>query len=168
MLSLFSIFSTHLPQMNFYCIKLSGLYKLFQTSGNFTKFRQGNQGNTGIFFWHLAGNPVYLLGVTSTGFTLIVLWYVCLYYSLRHLGDGGVNLMPPPPLSCSFLKIASSKERVKPWFFVTFNIILRHIFPENFIEFPQVVQKIWRNYLVIVANFHRFFWFFDITLLQRN
>ena len=33
-------------------------------------------------------------------------------------------------------------EGVKPWFFVTFNIILKHIFPENFIEFPQVVQKI--------------------------
>ena len=30
----------------------------------------------------------------------------------------------------------------KPWFLVTFDIILRHIFPENFIEFPQVVQKI--------------------------
>ena len=39
-------------------------------------------------------------------------------------------------------KGVSSKEREKPWFFVTFNIILRHIFPENFIEFPQVVQKI--------------------------
>ena len=27
-------------------------------------------------------------------------------------------------------------------FFVTFNNILSHIFPENFIEFPQIVQKI--------------------------
>ena len=35
-----------------------------------------------------------------------------------------------------------SKERVKPWFLVTFNIILRHNFPENFIKFPQLVQKI--------------------------
>ena len=35
-------------------------------------------------------------------------------------------------------------ERVKLWLFVTFNIILRHIhiFSENFIEFPQVLQKI--------------------------
>ena len=46
------------------------------------------------------------------------------------------------PLPCGFSKSVSFKERVKPWFFVTFNIILRHIFPENFIEFPQVVQKI--------------------------
>ena len=43
---------------------------------------------------------------------------------------------------CGFLKNVSSKERVKPWFFATFNIISKHIFPENSIEFPQVVQKI--------------------------
>ena len=46
----------------------------------------------------------------------------------------------PPPLG--FSKNVSSKERVKPCFFVTFNIIKSHIFPENFIEDPQVVQKI--------------------------
>ena len=39
-------------------------------------------------------------------------------------------------------KNVPSKERVKPWFFVTFNIIISHIFPENLIEIPQVVQKI--------------------------
>ena len=55
--------------------------------------------------------------------------------------EGGGRLQFDPHL-CDFSKIASSKEREKPWFFVTFNIILRHIFPENFIEFPQVVQKI--------------------------
>ena len=49
---------------------------------------------------------------------------------------------PLPPFLCGSSKNVSSKERVKPWFFVIFNIILRHIFPENFIEFPQVVQKI--------------------------
>ena len=26
-------------------------------------------------------------------------------------------------------------------FFVTFNIIISHIFPENFIDIPQIVQK---------------------------
>ena len=36
----------------------------------------------------------------------------------------------------------SSKGRVKPWFFMTFNIIISYIFPEKFIEIPQVVQKI--------------------------
>ena len=34
--------------------------------------------------------------------------------------------------TCGFSKDASSIERVKPWFFVTFNIIISHIFPENF------------------------------------
>ena len=38
-------------------------------------------------------------------------------------GGGGVKLTPP----CGFLKIVSSIERVEPWFFVTFNIILKHI-----------------------------------------
>ena len=54
-------------------------------------------------------------------------------------GGGGVNLILPP---CGFSKKVSSEEAVKPWFFVTFNIIIRYIFPENFIEIPQVVQKL--------------------------
>ena len=68
---------------------------------------------------------------------------------------GGVNLTPPLPPG-GFSKNVSSKEKVKRWFFVTFNIISRHIFPENFIEFPQVVQKILRNSQSISANFHQF------------
>ena len=70
---------------------------------------------------------------------------------------------------CGFSKIVPSKQRMKLWFFVTFNIISRHIFPENFIELPQVVQKIWRNSLSIVANFHQFssfswiFWHYLVT-----
>ena len=78
------------------------------------------------------------------------------------------NFDPPP---CGFSKNVSSKKRVKPWFFVTFNIITRHIFPENFIEIPQVVQKLWRISLSILAifiDFYQFFGFFDISLLQRN
>ena len=53
---------------------------------------------------------------------------------------GGVNLAPPSPFD--FSENVFSKERVKPRFFVTFNIILRHIFTENFIELLQVAQKI--------------------------
>ena len=55
---------------------------------------------------------------------------------------GGIKLTPPPP--GGFLKNVSSVERVASieGFFVTFNTILKHIFPENFIEFPQFVQKI--------------------------
>ena len=46
----------------------------------------------------------------------------------------------PPP--CDFSKNVSSEERMKPWFFVTFNIILKHIFTENFIEFPPVDEEL--------------------------
>ena len=44
-----------------------------------------------------------------------------------------------PPTHSGFLKNVSSIERVKPWYFMTFNMILKHIFPENFIECSQVV-----------------------------
>ena len=77
------------------------------------------------------------------------------YLTLKKLEEGQLDLL------CGFSKNVSFKERMKPWFFVTVNIILRHIFPENFIEFPLVVQKIRRNFLSILANFHRFssiFW----------
>ena len=47
----------------------------------------------------------------------------------------------------------SSKARVKPWFFVTFNAIISHIFPENFFEIPQVVQKLRRISLSTLAIF---------------
>ena len=37
-------------------------------------------------------------------------------------GGRGGHFDPHPP-SCGFPKNVSSRERVKPWFFVTFNII---------------------------------------------
>ena len=52
--------------------------------------------------------------------------------------EGGGQIDPPP---CGFLKNVSSIERVESCFFVTFNIVLKHIFPENLIEFPQIFQK---------------------------
>ena len=39
-------------------------------------------------------------------------------------------------ITCGFTKNVSLRERVKPWFYVTFQIILSHIFFENFIEIP--------------------------------
>ena len=40
-----------------------------------------------------------------------------------------------------FFETISSKEMVKPCAFVTLNITISHIFPENFIDIPQAVQK---------------------------
>ena len=62
--------------------------------------------------------------------------------TLKWLGMGGRGSQFDFP--CGFLKTVSSKKRVKPWFFVNFNIIVGHIFPENFFEIPQVFQKIWK------------------------
>ena len=56
-------------------------------------------------------------------------------------------------------------------FFVTFNNILSHVFPENFIEFPQIVQKIWifsLSILIIFIIFFFFFFFFDIFTFYKE
>ena len=48
--------------------------------------------------------------------------------------------------SAAFSKDVSSRERVKLWFFVTFNIIIRHIL-QIWLKFTKnlnVVQKIWK------------------------
>ena len=50
----------------------------------------------------------------------------------------------------------------KPSFFVTFDIIIRYIFPENFIEIRRVVWKIWifsSSVLTIFTSFYDF-WIF--------
>ena len=73
------------------------------------------------------------------------------FLTLKRLG--GVQIDPPP---CGFSKNVSSKDRVKPCFIVAFNITLKRIFPENFIGFSKVVQKIWRNSLPILAIFINF------------
>ena len=83
-----------------------------------------------------------------------------IFLILKRLGN---SLAP----SVVFFKDVSAKETVNSWFFVTFNIIISHIIPENFIEIPQVVQKIWRLSLTKFASFidfYQFFGFFDISL----
>ena len=76
-----------------------------------------------------------LLVVTMLNIKVTVIRTNLYLLNLKQLGE--VNLAPLLP--CGFLKNVSSKEMVKPWFFVTFNIIIRHIFSENFSEIPQVV-----------------------------
>ena len=66
--------------------------------------------------------------------------YQCSYKKLTLKQQGGQFKPPSPPLW--FFENVYSKERVKPCLFATFNIIISHIFPENFTEIPQVVQKI--------------------------
>ena len=88
---------------------------------------------------------------------------------LAQMPGGGSYWPPAPPPPLWF--VVSSKEKVKPRFFVTFNIILKHVLPENFIEFTQVVQKIWKNslsILVIFINFLQFFWIFGHYLVTKK
>ena len=85
---------------------------------------------------------------------------------LKRLGEG-VNLTPPS----GFSKSVSSKERKEPWVFVTYNIIISHIFSEHFIEIHQFFQNIWSfsmSILAIFINFHRFFWFFFLYILSTK
>ena len=56
-------------------------------------------------------------------------------------------------------------------FFFTFNIILSQIFPEHLIKISQVVQRIWRFFVSLLAifiNFHQFFWLFWHFLFTNN
>ena len=95
---------------------------------------------------------------------LIGFWTIVLCLNLKQLER---QFNPP----CSFSKNVSSKERLKRWFFVTFNIIIGHIFPKNFIEIPQGFQKTWNislSTLAISIYFYQFFGFFDISLFKRN
>ena len=86
--------------------------------------------------------------------------------NLQRLGVGQFDI-PPPPKPCGFSKNVSSRERVKPCFFVTFDIIIGYNFPENFIE----ILKLFRRYEDLSVNinyFHQLFAFSGIYLLQRN
>ena len=67
-------------------------------------------------------------------------WGKALYVELTLKRLERANLTPT--LKNVSSKNVSSKERVKPCDFVTFNIIISHIFPEYFIKIRQVVEKI--------------------------
>ena len=90
--------------------------------------------------------------------------YLCNDYKVNPLKTGvcGGVVLPPPPLWFSINE--SSRERVKPWFFVTFNIIISHNFPWNSSICPEDIKI----FPISVSYFHQFFRFSNISLLQRN
>ena len=117
-----------------------------------------------IFFF----NRFFLEGNCWATPILLISWFInfnTLYFilTLICLIDVGSTWSP----HCAFLKNVSSIEWMEPWLFVTFNIILKHIFLENFINFPQVFQKIWRNSLSILTVFINFINFLDCLTLPR-
>ena len=65
-----------------------------------------------------------------------------------------------------FSKIVKQIERVKPWFFLFFFWLLRHILPEHFIEIYHVFERIRRfppSILTTFINFSDFFLHFIVT-----
>ena len=74
------------------------------------------------------------------------------------------------PPTCGFFKNVSfrERERVKPWLFVTFNNIISQIFPENFIEIPEVVKKIWKFSWSMLTVFIDFADFLTYTCYKKT
>ena len=55
-----------------------------------------------------------------------------------------------------FQRCFFQRDRVKLWFFVTLNFIIRDIFPENLIKISQNVQRICRFSSSILTGFINF------------
>ena len=78
--------------------------------------------------------------------------------SVSHVYACNMNILNPKKAGgqfdpfCGFSVNLSSKERSKPWFFVTFSIIISHIFPENFIKIPQIMKC----FSINISYFRRF------------
>ena len=64
------------------------------------------------------------------------------YYFInpKEAGEGGGSDQFDTP--SDFSKNMFFREMVKPWFLVTYNIIISHIFLENCNVIPQVIQKL--------------------------
>ena len=78
------------------------------------------------------------IGISIKNIIIIIIIIIVIIIIIATLTLKRLNLTP----FCGFSKNESSEERMKPWFFATFNIAITHIFPQNFIEIPRVVQKI--------------------------
>ena len=72
--------------------------------------------------------------------TLIYMILLDQKLTLKRLG-GQFDPPTPTPTLCGFSKNLSSKERLKPWFFETFNIIISGIFPEISLKFLKSFRK---------------------------
>ena len=78
-----------------------------------------------------------------------------------------ISLIPP---SSGFLKNVSCRKRVGP-LFMTFNIIVSHIFPENFIKFPLLCSENMKTISVNISYFQQFpsiFWIFGYFLVTKK
>ena len=84
------------------------------------------------------------------------------YVSYLHNEDTFYLLNSKKAGGRGFSKNVFCKEGMKPVFSLALNIVISHIFPENFIGITQVVQK---TFSISISYFHPFFVFFDIPLI---
>ena len=68
----------------------------------------------------------------------------------------GIFYKSNPKTAGRFLTLKLFRKRVKPRILVVYNIIITYIFPENFIEITQIVQKIWIFSSSILTIFNNF------------
>ena len=78
---------------------------------------------------------------------------------------GGVSIWPLP---CGFTKNVFFGERMGSWFFMTFNITINDIIPENFTEIPQLVRKIWRLSSLILTTFINYLDFLHFLVAKKK
>ena len=143
----------------FYCIRTE--YGDLQRKCRYSVWMQENTDQKKLHIWTLVRQCL-----------LKVIWRIvsCLLNNIKYntkLNPNFCTFIHHPPSALCYFQNVFFREMVKPWFFETFNIIVSHILPENLIEIPQLVQKIW-NLFFNINYFHQFFEFSDISLLQRN
>ena len=98
-----------------------------------------------------------------------------IYFNLKTVNSAALPLPdptslppPPPPLFQGISKKCVFHKKGESLFFVTFDIIISHNYPENFMEISKVIQNIRRFSYSQLIIFISFFLFFGIFLLQRN
>ena len=98
---------------------------------------------------------------------LIEFIYFCSFFTLVYLSFGFNPNLTPPVVFRKMYHLNGGWSLGFLWLL----IILRHIFSENFIGFPEVVEKILRNSVSILANFHQIlsiFWIFWHYLVTKK
>ena len=96
-----------------------------------------------------------------------------IYFNLKTVNSAAPppprpHLTPTPPLFQGISKKCVFHKKGESLFFVTFDIIISHNYPENFMEISKVIQNIRRFSYSQLTIFISFFLFFGIFLLQRN
>ena len=84
------------------------------------------------------------------------IWHALCFFSKNVFFKEGESIWLP---LWFFSQKCVFQRKVEVWFLVTFNIIMCHIVPENFIEIPQVVQKLLKfssSTLTIFTSFSDF------------